>query len=76
LKYKSHIIPYTITFNPTPSCIRYGNKLPLPTTCMSTSQIPNIFTYDVVYFNITENLVVSENVFKFSVYVSSGGYVV
>lgn len=43
---------------------------------MSASQIPNIFTYDVIYFNITENLVVSGNVFKFSVYVSSGGYVV
>lgn len=34
-KYVSHIIPYSITFDPMPSCIKYGNKLPITGSCMS-----------------------------------------
>jgi hypothetical protein len=40
LKYISHIIPYTIKFDPNPSCIKYGNKLPLSPNCTSPTQKP------------------------------------
>jgi hypothetical protein len=40
LKYVGHISPYTINFDPVPSCIKYGNKLPLENTCVSPSSMP------------------------------------
>jgi hypothetical protein len=74
LKYVSHIIPYTIKFDPYPSCIKYGNELPLPTNCTAPSQMPQTFRDSVVYFNISENLPTQKAIFKFSVYINSGFY--
>lgn len=73
LKYISHIIPYTITFNPQPNCIMYGNKLPIPTLCAGNS-LPTSFTDPVLYFNVSQAGLAKGAVFKFGVYVGSGEY--
>lgn len=74
VKYVSHIIPYTISFSPIPSCVRYGNKLPFNQTCLSLSDLPSVYYDTVAYFNITTNLVNTNDIFKFSIFVNSGGY--
>jgi hypothetical protein len=53
LKYVSHIVPYSITFSPSPSCIKYSNKLPVSNGCASSTQLLNVFHERVVYFNIS-----------------------
>jgi hypothetical protein len=74
LKYMSHIVPYTITINPLPNCIKYGNKLPIPDTCVASTALPTQYHERVIYFNISNTLATNNAVFKFSVYVNSGSY--
>jgi hypothetical protein len=54
-----------------PSCIKFGYSLPINQTCVST--LPNEFKEKVVYLNIS-NGDVTENNFKFSIYINSGDY--
>lgn len=75
LKYISHIVPYTITFNPMPNCIKYGTKLPIENgECVAPAAMPNNFTDAIVYFNVSQSGIPKGGTFKFDVFVGSGQY--
>lgn len=74
LKYVSHIVPYSITIDPLPGCVKLGSKLPIPDICVASTDLPTQYHDRVVYFNISSTLATSNAQFKFSMYVNSGSY--
>lgn len=72
LKYSSHILPFSIKFDPTPDCIAFGTKLPFDQNC--ATEPPTIFHDKVVYFNISQHFLNDQDSFKFTAYANSGEY--
>lgn len=70
LKYSSHIIPFSIKFDPSPDCIAYGTMLPFDQNC--SINMPTTFHEKVVYFNISQHFLNDQDSFKFTAYANSG----
>ena len=72
LKYSSHIIPFTLKFQPAPDCIASGTELPFPQDCLA--EVPTTYHSKVVYFNVSQRFVSGQDMFRFTVYANSGEY--